>query len=565
MVADQTSKNAVNPLLNPEVEAALAPVVLATDGGDYRRAARLLEQLLVDHAQANPVLHATCLGLLALCQVRLDHGETAIDFATQALAMFEQQSDHASQSQAHCTLVVAFAKVGLYRDALEHAFKAQRSADAAGQTILLCWALNRTGVAYAALKDWPNAIANSERALVLARQLGDLEALFACLNNLGFHHVGNAESVEAVGEVAQARACIARARAPLEEAVQVARQSASLHRECVALSNVCEVMIHQEEFDAAAQLIDQYQQVARAHGYESVELMGDFATVNLLRRQARHEVALARLDQMRQHPSMKWDSVSRLRLLKAAYEAHKAISQFEQALDFLEQHAALDKAMLQRIADVQSRVLVGRLRVEQAELAAEQASLEAQRQRMLAAQLTQEQSLLRSQALQWGREAREDALTGLGNRRVVDEVLPGLLQQAHDEQLPLSVAMVDLDHFKKVNDSHGHAVGDQVLVVMGQLLRANTRGADVLARVGGEEFMVVLVGTAIDRAQEICERLREAVARHDWSACAPGLRVTISVGLVDRTSEHDSLRLVERADRALYVAKKQGRNRVVPM
>jgi len=161
------------------------------------------------------------------------------------------------------------------------------------------------------------------------------------------------------------------------------------------------------------------------------------------------------------------------------------------------------------------------------------------------------------------RAAREDTLTGLGNRRVVDEALPGLLARAHAEQLPLSIAMADVDHFKIVNDRFGHGVGDQVLVILGQLLRANTRSTDVLARMGGEEFMMVLVGTPIEQAHDICERLRQAVAQHDWNQCAPGLRVTLSTGLVDRSAEFDSLRLVERADRALYAAKHQGRNCVV--
>src|SRR6185436_17088866 len=98
---------------------------------------------------------------------------------------------------------------------------------------------------------------------------------------------------------------------------------------------------------------------------------------------------------------------------------------------------------------------------------------------------------------------------------------------------PLSLAAIDLDHFKLVNDQFGHAAGDDVLRAVAQLLVSNTRGSDMVARLGGEEFIVVLVGTPLAVAAEVCERLRHAVATHDWERQVSGLRVTISLGLCD--------------------------------
>jgi diguanylate cyclase (GGDEF)-like protein len=124
------------------------------------------------------------------------------------------------------------------------------------------------------------------------------------------------------------------------------------------------------------------------------------------------------------------------------------------------------------------------------------------------------------------------------------------------------VAALDVDHFKRINDTHGHAVGDAVLQQLAQLLRHRLRSADLLARTGGEEFLAVLVGSTPQQAAEICERLRLAVAEHDWAAITPGLAVRISVGIAGGTPPLAADTLLNRADHALYAAKRGGRNRV---
>ncbi len=167
----------------------------------------------------------------------------------------------------------------------------------------------------------------------------------------------------------------------------------------------------------------------------------------------------------------------------------------------------------------------------------------------------------RETAAAWAAEAERDALTGLGNRRLLDrrwrELSQGLAEQ------PLSLALIDIDHFKRINDGHGHAVGDRVLMVMAQLLRENTRAGDVLVRLGGEEFVMLLPGMARERAAEVCERLRERLARLDWPARAGrAMAVTVSIGLVT-SPPLDLPALLAAADAALYRAKAGGRDRLV--
>ncbi|MFM2343084.1 MAG: hypothetical protein RLZZ592_2737 [Pseudomonadota bacterium] len=160
--------------------------------------------------------------------------------------------------------------------------------------------------------------------------------------------------------------------------------------------------------------------------------------------------------------------------------------------------------------------------------------------------------------------ATRDELTGLPNRRAMGEML--LVETARHARLgaPLSLALIDIDHFKAINDHHGHAVGDAVLRGFAQRMEAELRGADVLARWGGEEFLLLLPGTDALQALQAVERLREGLRRQPFDAVAPGLRVTFSAGVGGCLGQGDIDSALERADRALYRAKAAGRDRIEP-
>ncbi len=168
---------------------------------------------------------------------------------------------------------------------------------------------------------------------------------------------------------------------------------------------------------------------------------------------------------------------------------------------------------------------------------------------------------LRRSSAQLERQSREDALTGLLNRRHFDECLRAELARARHHH-PLCIAMVDIDHFKAINDGGGHALGDLVLQRIGTLLRGHFRGSDVVARIGGEEFGILLPETPLAGAGASLEQLRlrlEEGAGADWPA---GLRVTLSAGVASLVDGDDEDALLRRADGLLYAAKRGGRNRV---
>jgi diguanylate cyclase (GGDEF)-like protein len=155
--------------------------------------------------------------------------------------------------------------------------------------------------------------------------------------------------------------------------------------------------------------------------------------------------------------------------------------------------------------------------------------------------------------------ALTDALTGVFNRRGLEEGFARL----RDAGQPMMLAMLDLDNFKAVNDGHSHGVGDAVLRQVGHLIAEALRDRDLLGRYGGEEFTTLLVETALPEALAVAERLRLRVQDHDWQALAPGLAVTLSVGLVTVRAAEPFEHAVARADALLYQAKAQGRNCVL--
>lgn len=162
--------------------------------------------------------------------------------------------------------------------------------------------------------------------------------------------------------------------------------------------------------------------------------------------------------------------------------------------------------------------------------------------------------------------ALTDTLTGLYNRRYLEVHLEKLIQKNNDSKKALAVIMTDIDHFKAVNDTYGHNVGDEVLKEFSRRIQENTRSFDLVARMGGEEFVVILPDVSEKRAIVVAERLRRAIAEEPFACSAPegAIKVTTSLGgaLIDHGS-HTNEAVLEIADKALYLAKNGGRDCVV--
>ena len=159
--------------------------------------------------------------------------------------------------------------------------------------------------------------------------------------------------------------------------------------------------------------------------------------------------------------------------------------------------------------------------------------------------------------------ATHDELTGLANRRHRVTLLGECRERQRRDGTSLSIAMLDIDHFKVINDRHGHAAGDAVLKAFAKSAQRVLRTTDVLARWGGEEFLLLLPGAITEQAQRTTERLRAAVGETSLDDIAVGMKVTFSAGLTACGVDEAIDACVERADRAMYSAKAKGRDRSV--
>lgn len=541
-----------------EARESLRQAAVAKDAGQHRSGAEAAERALqLARNAGHQHLQASALGLLAVHRWRLGDAEAAIELSHQALPILKRRRDAAERTQLLCTLVMAYHDVGLHREALPYTVKAIDAAQQAGERSLMSWALNRAGVTYEHLGDLAEAQRFLLQALEIAREIGGAEETFSALNNL-CSALGSVRPRDETPAGEEAR--LLRGLGFATEALALAEASGNAHRQAICHGNISTVQIGLGRYDEALAHIDEEVRLAEQHGYFALTQAALCDRGLLARKRGEPAAAIVLYEQALSRAGD--DRTTRLTAHEGLYQSHKAHGDAALALVHHEALLELEREQMQQRADVQARLLLHRMELERVRAEAERARLDAEVQRLRAMQLEHENRQLAVRARELGRHALEDQLTGLANRRRVDHELPAHLEQARERRGALSIAAVDLDHFKAVNDRYGHGVGDDVLREIARILTENTRSNDLLARMGGEEFLVLFVGTPIAVATDICERLRQAVEAHDWHTVAPGLALTVSIGLCDALDSADMRTLLERADASLYAAKRAGRNRV---
>ena len=425
--------------------------------------------------------------------------------------------------------------------ALACAQEAHRLALGLGDVGRLSLAVNTMGCFFERTGDPWQAERLLHEALTLAQTQTETHPRFAALNNLAAVLIGNFHLLRDAVSTDEAREPLRRALPFAREAVSLGLKGGDTFHRVFTLGNLGEILVslgHSEEADLT--LTQAHDETVRG-GFEAQRWRVAVARGEWHLSQGQPQTAFDGLAQAL-HESASGDvRTTQLRLHHALSRAARELGRHADALHHLQAYLQLERLRTVTQQRSQSELFVTRLE-------AEQMRTEAHQHRTLARELEA--------------DVRRDPLTGLGNRRELERRWPELLAQAGAARTPLAVAMLDLDHFKQVNDIRGHAVGDRVLVALAGLLRSHIRATDLVARMGGEEFLLALADTSPERALEVCERLREQVAHHDWSALAPGLQVSISTGLACSPPSDPSL-LIEHADAALYRAKAAGRNRVV--
>jgi len=156
--------------------------------------------------------------------------------------------------------------------------------------------------------------------------------------------------------------------------------------------------------------------------------------------------------------------------------------------------------------------------------------------------------------------ANRDTITGLLTRGFLEETLPKLIDKCERADVPISATFVDIDRFKSINDQYGHQAGDEVLCGIARLLMLGVRDNDPAIRYGGDEIVLILPGSPLQRSVEVADRIRRTIAGHDWDRTAPGLRVSCSFGVAERLADEPLAKWLDRADQAAYASKRSGRN-----
>jgi len=542
-------------------DAAFASQRQLAAAGAYQASNDVLELLLQTCPPNEMRRRGKVLALLAHQYPRLGRLTASARCATEALALAERLGDDLLLADALTTQAYVYSQLLMGRDALESAMRALAAARRGGDAVREAWALCRIGIAYASLDNATQACASAEQALEIAEISGAADVRIACLNNLAYFWLRRVEEAQAPLNADALALAVAQARARAEQATALARASASPYQVAVSVSNLVDALLAGGLLDEALPLLNEFGHLAHDHGYRTLAIEADAQRAIFLRLKGEPLQATLMLEALLNAVTAPPPQLRRL-LVRALHETHKACGQYREALAWLEELVALDRQISRDNLVLQTEVILIREQVEQAQARADSAVADARRERARAAHLESEQQRLREHANALDRAAHEDVLTGLHNRRHAEFALPLLVEGARMAGQVISVATLDMDHFKRINDTHGHAVGDAVLQQLAQLLRHRLRSADLLARIGGEEFLAVLVGIAPPQAAEICERLRLAVAEHDWAATAPGLQVRVSVGIAGGVPPQAADSLLHRADAALYAAKRGGRNRV---
>lgn len=518
------------------------------------RALQLAEQHQPERTEA--------LSLLAFHLSRLGHLADAIPYGLEAASRLDFIKQAAARADVLCTVAMACSDLGLGHDGLKYALEALAAARISGDALTLSWALNRTGICtFTAVGDLEQSVSLLQQAARLAAEQGDVIARFSAINNIGTNY-RLAGLRQRTIRPQQAADLLLQARSFLEEAAELSAMIDNPHLRTAALINVAEILVDLQQFDIARNWLREACKLARKHRFTVLTRRTELVDALILNQTGQTAKAIAILEQLLQLSSDQIEFEMLVLAYEELYRMLKHSGRFEEALQRLEKLRELEQDVADKRSSTQGWALRKELEITSAQLEAEKAKLHAEQERLRVARLEAEKMAAEARMCELEQEALIDALTSVGNRRMLDREGPPRLLSPCTPQHGVAVVVLDLDHFKSVNDRFGHAIGDDVLRKVAQLIQLHTRASDLVTRYGGEEFVLLLMDTSHEAAIACCERLRLALIDYDWSTLHPMLGVTASFGMSWHATPADWHTALLAADQALYLAKHRGRNRL---
>lgn len=461
----------------------------------------------------------------------------ALETQNEALSKFRALNDKAGEGRCLRALGIVqdhLADHGQALDLYEQSLKLFRElGDVDSQALVIANIANIE----VQLGNFDSALELFDVALQIRRARPDDKRTAIDLNNAAVAHVQKALRLRQQGDVEHCQKEAEIGARMANRAVFIARRDANRRLEAFCMETLAEAYNAMAKPEIALDMANQFLALADESNDRWVKAHG-IALIGEIRHQlGEHQVAIKLLqDALATFDATSSHSESG-RICEILSKAYEATGNVAEALKYLRRHNDIKQKLRNEEVDRQARALTARRRLEHAG----------------------------SETEHYKRLAMEDSLTGLANRRQIDSSLEEMLAEAEANNWMITVALADLDHFKAINDQLSHAIGDDVLRHLGDILRTHCRSKDLVGRYGGEEFVLVFRDMDMKMAREICERVRHAVETYDWSAIHPQLRVTLSIGLASSEFFRKPQQLLDNADHWLYEAKRLGRNLVQPV
>lgn len=487
----------------------------------HRDALVLLSQIDRDE---HPSAYARALLVQAAVEAQRGLTEDSARIMRRVTRWADEYQDRYLQARSHRELSSLFRRVGDFALALEHAINGVELLEVGARPMIRCDHLLALADALGEIGSYAESRRRYVEANELAEQAGDVHVRMRVLNNWAYTEYEDGNAAQALPIVERLVTVSARHGRPLD-----------VHD----LDTAARVYMLDGRLDDAHEMLSPVRgETGRRPRLFDERANALLTLAEIERLQGRTDEAQRTLDQCRLLCDELNLSSQQVRVRREQAELFAASGRFEQAF---EEHkrfhdAAMELHSLER--EARARTL----------------------------QVLFETSEARRDSARYRELSVHDALTGLPNRRFIDDHLGRLCVTVAELGDPLTVALIDLDHFKQVNDTLSHAVGDRVLCQVADLLSQEASAVDggVAARLGGEEFVLILPGSDLVAVGGVLEQVRAAVAQHDWTPLTGGIPITISIGAVTAPDEGvERSSLLARADERLYAAKRAGRNRVV--
>lgn len=527
--------------------------------------------------------------------VRDEQRESTLQLILDAMSAIAQSGDATQFREAEQLLNDELDVSGRHAQVIQPLLVARATAAARGERWIAACCGRRLAWSYECSGDSVAALEACEEARHEFAALGDREGLARCLNNQSVVWIRRGDPDESLRNLHEAQALVDELGIPmerarvrinlgyayqllgklkdgrkyLEEAYAIAGSLHGSYR-AAALLNLTRLELAEGNPDQASVTLQQADSVIKEGnqiGYiEALLLHGMIASGR-----GQYQEAIAHLNKGIEHAESSHALLEQKELWEALSQAHAGAGDYKAAFEALSAVSRLDASLRRERAMLQAATLSERRAAQKALSEAEKAlaSEQALRETLTRLEMAKrdlERAAIENSALmaELDRQSREDPLTGLMNRRALDAELSRECMRAARHGRPLALALLDIDDFKRINDTFSHAVGDAVLVAVARCLDATRRSSDMVARLGGEELVVVFPETCLQDAHRACELIRASLAAFDWAGLGlgAGSQVSASIGLTVYQEDDTPHTLLHRADRAMYKAKHAGKNRV---